>query len=439
MLYQSLNLRPHGGYHPRLSLGTNSNIVLSGMPFASNGATMPNYTLFASAKYYAPTDTTWLSWEAWDTNAVVRVPSVRTFNHTTRDWSDIYPIGVNSLHNDDHGNPGLTVHGGYGHSLYGAHVTGMSYSVTTNVNDPSAWTLVTNNFRYGSIGLTYPRFVSFGTDLYLFVRANLNLCVVFKATTFTGGAANWNGGLSIIDFAAAGRIYTSQPRIHNGKFYFVACSANTPNTSHADVFYFVYDPVTGSLANIDSSTVTAAGSLPINLATAQASYRIVTTGDQPQTEIPDLCFDEAGNPNIFYCAGDASPFHFFHNIYIGGSLSAPHQIGIAVGIACGLCISPSANGGVTCYWAQNEGPAFSFQGGWLYGATRSSSGIWTDEAEIQCISPDGKALNEPKEIVDGRPELRVTWTECVQSTRDDEAGGLKMWGYGDNGYLDGPS
>ncbi len=101
--------------------------------FADDGISQPTHPRVSSPAGLYHDNKTYIAWQTLD-------PYIIYFDHTTNTWSDPVKIGTNPLSGDDHGPPQiLRDSSGYFHAFYGAHLTSIKYSKTTNPDDITVW------------------------------------------------------------------------------------------------------------------------------------------------------------------------------------------------------------------------------------------------------------------------------------------------------------
>jgi hypothetical protein len=399
--------------------------------FAANGSSHPFYakSTYPSAFYDSATQTTWKLWESFHDGA--RYVQVTTYNHSTGKWSAIYDVAPVGQVDDDHGVPAICMdHQGYVHCFYGPHNGDMLHSVTVAPNDPSAWRL-----QQSIAGAyTYPKPVLVGSTLYLFMRDSFRYGVRFKTTSLSGGVATFGAGQRFADFTD--RFYSGDFHVVGTDIHFAAAYSDSSDSVRQHVYHLVYDTTDDSIHNSDASTDVAVGSQPISLATAAASFRVVDFGTD-EGDIPALTIDGNGDLHIVYPRGSAHPFTLYHTIFDGSSWSAPASIGTIDGAASGfqpfldsIALVPISGGDVDLYYPNNKA-SFTFGGDQK--RRRYQSGAWGGEATILAAGPN--ALSHASAVRNGHPNARLFFTEIKQNSLDSNAGGLKMYGYGDGGFL----
>jgi len=86
-------------------------------------------------------------------------PYIRYYDHENSTWSDIVKVGDTPLTEDDHGAPCLFINNtGHIHVFFGSHNSVVKHSVSTNPEDITAWTVLSDPFDG-----TYPH-ISYDSD-----------------------------------------------------------------------------------------------------------------------------------------------------------------------------------------------------------------------------------------------------------------------------------
>lgn len=405
--------------------------------FAATGANFPNFgnATYPASFYDSATTTTWFVWESYHNSA--RYVQVTTYNHTTGKWSDIVDVALNPLVDDSHGVPAICMdHQGYVHCFYGPHDGDMLHSVTVSPNDPSEW-----RFQQTLAGrYTYPHPVLVGSTLYLFTRekdaATSNRWGVrFKTTSLSGGVATFGARQQIVNFVDAGasRFYSGVHNVVGTDIHFTANWSDASHTTSRHVYHFVYDTADDSIRNADSSVDTVVASQPISYATANTSYRVVDFGTD-LGDRPAFCIDSSGNLHIVYARGTTDPATLYHVVFSGGAWGTPVAIGTIDGVGISyyhdsLSLVPLAGGVVHLYYINNKQS-------WTWGGDvkrRVYSGTWGSETTI--LAAGVKPLMRCSAVLGAHADARVMFSETIQNELDSSAGGLKVYAYGDSGFL----
>lgn len=406
--------------------------------FAATGASFPNFGVatYPAAFYDASSQTSWFSWEAYHDGQ--RYAQVTTYNHATGLWSGVVDVAVNPEINDGHGVPAICMdHEGYVHCFHGPHGDNMLHSVTVNPNDPSEW-----QFQQSLVGrFTYPHPVLVGTTLYLFTRENDSGLtnywgVRFKTTSLSGGIATFGALKQIVNFSDFGscRYYSGAHVSAGTDIHFTAAWSNVGHTTQRHLYHFVYDTTDDSIHNADGSVDTVVASQPITFASANASYRPVDFGTD-LGDHPSFCIDSSGNLHSVYVRGTTDPTTMYHIVFNGTSWSSPVAVGSIDGVGISnytdsLALVPLPSGDVHLYYINNKQS-------WTWGGDVKrrvySAGSWGAETTI--LAAGAKPLMRCSAVLGAHGDARVMFSETSQDELDSNAGGLKMYAYGDGGFL----
>jgi len=123
---------------------------------------------------------------------------VRTFDHTTGQWSPTYTLGAVQ---DNHGGPALTIDSqGYLHTAYYPHNGVFRYRKSLNPNDASAWGATS----YVGSACTYPALIT-GPDDTLYLLARESNVSPWVANLYKKPAAgSWSSPVSIFQADVSG-------------------------------------------------------------------------------------------------------------------------------------------------------------------------------------------------------------------------------------------
>lgn len=402
--------------------------------FANDGA---NYSFAGNATgpasfYDATGNKTWIAREVWTGSE--RAVVVQTYDHATARYSSPYTVSTECLTDDAHGVPAICMdHEGYVHCFFGAHNSAMKHSVTAAVRDPSSWTAQAN------IGTdtSYPHPVRMGSSLYLFVRGNtLQNLQRYKTTALSGGVATWGAVKDVVAFTG-GRFYLGAPAVTGTDIHLIATYSDSTDTLRRDVYHFVYDTTDESVENSTGGVDTAVGSQPISKATADASY-IVINQTTNETDLPGFCLTPDGKLHLAYIDDTVTPWDIKYVNFTGGAWSSPVTLTTTTGSASGggykeeIALVPMADSSVELWFPDDTNNAFSW-GGDMKRMVRSSGGTWGAVTTMLAATAEG--LARPAQVVNADSSLRVLFTETVATELDADAGGLKAWAYGSNGFV----
>jgi hypothetical protein len=415
--------------------------------FTATGATWPWYgDTHRSCMHFDDTNVTWYMWET--SFGDTRYCFVMTSNETTGAWSDIYFCGSNTLVDDDHGNPSIQRDtGGYVYNFYGAHgFDPVQVARTTTPDTPSTWTDLTEV----SGNWTYPCCDLVGSDFYLFMRGDetqgeTDSQYVYKKAVNPQGTPSWGAQVKIINFGAGTRVYSGNHIVVGTDIYICFCFADDGNTYRQDVFCGIYNTLTGSFRNLSGSTTVAAGSLPINLATARSDFRIVDQlTDSLHGAVPQMCFDTLGRLHFSYVQGEAAgPFFMQHIMWNVSTLSTPIVVGEFPSNAIyhqtdrQTCVALD-DGSVDLYWVT----ASQYNYDWGGNISRRTLSPHGELGIVTLIRPASSAfpLNAVTAVQNGSAKARVVFAETVTHAvwPATESGILKCYAFGDYGYSHAP-
>jgi hypothetical protein len=412
------------------------------------GATAPLSGTNDPAAFYDPaSDTTWLSFEGW--NGDSREVVTTHFDHAAAAYGLRETAGRTPLEDDHHGTPAIIKdHEGYLHAFYGAHNSPIFHSSTrwpvdSEPGDGPRWSI---RGPISTGAYTYPRVETIDGTMYLFARKTgtrgaHRVLVLLETTALSDGLATWGAEREIADFGAGTRFYGSRIIRVGTEIHFVATKADAPDTERLHLYYFIYDTADGSLSSYDRSTTVAAGGLPINLATADADFRVVESTGENRTNIPGFERDSLGRMHVVYPDGEGLRFDLKHIMLSGGAWSKPVTIGTVDGLAGegyieAVAVTRTADDAIAVYWPYDPHADFD-KGGDMVRRVRSSTGAW---GELETIMRAGeRALATPVTIRDGHSDARVIFTEILQRKGDDagdnQAGGLRVYLLGNRGLL----
>lgn len=400
------------------------------LSFANNGATAP---FSANASFYDATDDkTWVSWEVWDGSQ--RAVYVQTWEHADNRWGKPYLVSTDTLTDDDHGTPSIVMdHEGYVHCFFGVHNSALKHAVTSAARDPSAWV------EQPSIGtdLTYPYPVLVGSTLYLFPRGNtLQSLIRYKTSALSGGVATWGAPQTVATFTG-GRFYVGKAFAVGTKIHIAASYSDAGDTFRRDIYHLVYDTGDDGVENSTNGVNTAVGSQPISKATADASYIVV---DQTTNVTGNfgMCRTSDGDLHLAYIDDSASPYDIKYINFDGASWSSPATIASlyatpTFGAILPVALLARADDSLDLIYTSDPAAAYA-TGGQIERVTRSLAGVWG--TAIVLLSPPGtKGLSNTFAPLDHDEELFMLIGELAATSNDADAGDLKLYAYGSNGFL----
>lgn len=414
-----------------------------GLPVASNddefaldGANQP---VLGTATYPASLydgDKTWVAWEAW--GGTGRVAKVAGYDNATGYWTDIYGVGANPLVDDDHGPPAICIDDeGHLHVFYGNHNTDQRYSSTQYpVASPGAGSLWAIRDPIAG-AYAYPHPVAVGSDIYLFVRKFVGSgtydLYLRKTATLASGVATWNSEVAVVSFGASTRFYMGTVLKSGSDIWIVATKGAEPDTAREHVYLFVYDTATGEVKNHDDSFSVASGSLPVDLAEADANYRLFThSGGNDEGGAPSLCFDSNGDPHILFKDGTGTSYAVKHIMRSAGTWTSPVTVSTVDNrFNCPTLVALPL--GKVEAWYPLDPTASYDRFGNMVRRERDSGGTWGSEQTVMTAGSDG--LGNPTSVLDGEPEARVVFSEAVNDATDAAAGNLRLYLFGSDGAI----
>lgn len=411
---------------------------------ATDGQALPfTVATTPSGVYDSNTDKTWFFWDAWNGDLPLRV-NVRVYDHATATWSEIWTAGLSPLTNEDHGVPAaFRDAGGYWHVFFGSHNSPLQHWVTAAPDDPSLFVRQTavDSDSAGLYTYAHPNLV--GSAVYLFLRDTTDAAdysLVLKKGTISAGVVTWDAKVEVGKFGDGdSRWYQGTNVVRGTDIHMLATKALLNDTKRQNVYYLIYDTLTGSVKNFDGSATVASGSFPIDLSTLNTSFRVVDqiTGGT-DGNVPALCFDAADHPHIAYMDGTSGGgWSLKHTMHDGSSWTSPATVGAFASNNIlhrydGFTVAPGQDGGVEAWWVTASAFAFT-RGGDISRRKRSSGGVW-GSAEVIRAAGATYGLDSPVMIRGGHSSARVMFCEATGDATI-EAGDLKIFAYGDAGYL----
>lgn len=402
--------------------------------FVIDGATYPSYgqTATPTGVYDVNTNKTWVAYEA--IVGGLRVTRVKIYDHEAARWSVAYTVGVSLLTNDDHGAPTIARHSdGRWHVFYGGHVTACKHSMTDRPDDPTVWTALSN---FGT-AISYPRPVLVGSTMYLFVRGESSTRYLSVATVTTAGVVS--AFTQLATFTASERWYAGNAFLKPSTtdIHIVGTRGDANTVPLKGVYYLIYKTATGAVTNISGGTSVASGSLPVSSASLDSNFRFVSHAVGSEGSVPNFCFDAAGDPHVVYCNGvtGSGVFDVYHTAYVTGAWTTAQRLGTSWFAYPDACVTKNAGSGVDVYWVQRGRTLFTYAGGDIWKASRTSGGTWGRSAVFR--QHHIHALGAPTAVVNETVRLRLTFFENLQVSTDTAAGAgaLKGFAYGDSGYV----
>jgi hypothetical protein len=388
---------------------------------------------YPASFYDSVDDKTWTFREAWD--GLQRVYVAQLYNHATLRFTLPYTISTDGLVNDSHGVPAAVMdHEGYVHCFFGAHDSPLKHYVTAAPRDPTSWIALSDI----GTNLTYPHPVRMGSALYLFARGGSNEELHrYKTTALSGGSATWGAVKAVVSFSG-GRFYPGTALAAGTDIHIVATYSDAADTLRRDVYEFVYDTTDESAGNSDGSVSTVVGSQPISKATADTSY-IVANQTTNETDVPAFCITPDGTRHLAYIDDTATPWDIAYKNYpVGGPWSSATVLTTTTGSTSAfgykeeICLVPRADNSVELWFPDDGGAAYAV-GGDMKRVVRSAAGSVGSVTTIRNAAVEG--LGRPTAVLNADSTLFVMFTEVAATELDADAGGLKCFAYGRDGFV----
>lgn len=409
--------------------------------YSYDSATAPFATSVDPTGFYLEQEhETWMFNEAW--SGVRRTLSATIYDHATGAFKGPFHAVINLLTDDHHGVPcGVPDAFGRVHLFGGSHGSPVQHVVTANPLDPTLWIEQPSPL----VG-TYPHPIAVGNAIYLFIRGgaynqDTSRLEMVKINTAADGTltreplkviGNLNGG-------AVERWYQGQWVRRGTDLHHVWCRGDANDFKRQDVYYLIYDTLTGDVRNFDGSVVVSSALLPVQRTVLDASFRLV---DQTSTGriggLPCLVFDPLNRPHVLYkdgtTPGNTQPKHMLFDNGVWATTDIPGlpaqanrgdaQTGVAL-----------ADGSVQQYWT-GERSGFVAGGDIWLSEWDAATGVWGTPTKIHEPERDF-ALDRACPILDGHPDLLVHWGERVlgEATEAD----LRAYAYGQQGFVRRPS
>jgi hypothetical protein len=388
-------------------------------------------SLGPSAAYFSGLNKTVVAWWMVGDGSSKGV-QIAAYDHTAKTWSERYKVGNFAIADDDHGGPSVTQDSsGFFWVFYGSHATTQPLAVSTAANDISAWTQLAPLAN----AQTYPHASFVGTQLFVFFRNDANLSrrtLALRTATPSAGSATFSSLSEIVDWDADSRSYLGNTITVSTKIHMIATRANAADTARKGVYYFVYNTATGALENHDNSVSTASGSLPISLATANASYRIFDHGTGAG-DIPVFTIDSAGDPHVIFPdnGGSGTVYNLKHMKRTSGTWSSPvtvdglSNLGTGVGSVTTYTLVAGAAGTVEAWYPNAAGDRLR--------KIRSVDGNWDSAKTIRTVVAN--KLIGGQAVVNAASDLRTVYCDVSASTDDIDAVVCNRYAHGDLGPI----
>lgn len=347
---------------------------------------------------------------------------------------------------DNHGGPAmLETTGGYIHMFGGTHNQAMRHAVTTTPGDPETFA------RQADIGnlYTYPHpTMAADGNIHLFMRKTIAAetrmpLVVVASTAMASGVPTWGTEKELINFETDTRYYQGNfVEVGANEVHMVATKANYADTERRNVYYVIYDKTNGTLYNHDKSVSVVAASQPVNLATMNASFRVVDQeGAGTFGQIPCLAIDGAGNKHIAYLDGSGATRSVKVISIVSGVIGSPVTIDTVANNQASVCLRKMDDGTkLELAWAKENGNTYLGGGGDIWRAERSAAGSWSSPVKIAAATKL-YAYSSITPVYGGSDDLAFAFGEIIGTSTTDVENGyiLRSYMYGSGGFVPRPS
>ncbi len=385
-----------------------------------------------AAVYFPALNKTVVSWYMVG-NGSEKGAQVAAYDHSTSTWSERYKVlTYTGLADDDHGQCSLCQDAdGYFYVFCGSHASVQQWAISTRPNDISGWTKQTQ-----FTGMqTYPHACTVGSKIYLFLRSDANTSTrqfAVRVATPSAGNAFFSGLTALIDLGPDSRAYMSECHVIGTDVHFSGTRANAADTYRKGIYYFIYDTLTGAIRNHDSSVVVPSGSLPVSLATANASFKLYDPGSG-RGDMPSLCFDTSGNPHIIFAdnGGSGEAYKLKYITKSAGVWSTPVNVDdvyprfLGIGSVVTYASVPGDAGKVEAWYCNFAGDKIR---------RVVDSGVWEPAETI--LKAASSPLIGSQAVRNADPGFRSIFCEVSNSFSDANAVVSKRYGYGDAGPIE---
>lgn len=462
-LSASMSPQLGGGIGSGFDGGISGNAAVAVNPALANfmvdGASRPLAwsAAWPSAIYDSPgvnTGKTWTVYQGYGN--FTQATKCITFNHSTRKWVGPCLVGFNQTPQDNDSQPSLAFGSDkFGYSFFGCHNTSCQVASTAAAGDETLWVVQPSLTRTN--GMTFPQPNVIGSTIYLqFTGQGSGTApegqLVIRPLAASAGVLTPSADVVLVDFLN-NNLLPGTSTVRSGKIHTVwQYVPGTTITTGSDIFYGIWDPVAGSLTSFDGSTTIAAGSLPISLATAQASFRVVNmSGTAQEGWLPIMLWD-LGSPNachILYTIGASGggPYSLKHIYNSGSGWSSPDNLfnyPSSMGTKATVSqLTPNVGGGVDAWWLDCTGPGFPTIGNGNLFKASWNAGVFGAGAQYMAeqLTGGGTAygLFDSPMVINGLPEYRLNVSQVTSAAYSGvpvtSDGTLKAWGLGDGGIL----
>lgn len=423
-----------------------------------NGATVPQWaSLGPTAVYDAATNRTIFAFEGW--NGYLRRIYICWFDHNLNKLlpeTGPIDVGILGLIDDDHGAPALCkdhqsrwwVFGG-SHNSFGP---GAIQCASTNApDDLTSWTVRTQ--LTGSHGYPHPNLV--GSAFYVINRealANSDLGLKLRiSTSLNNGAVSWGTEIFLVNLEGANgdRVYAGNCIVVGTEIWLVFSWADVNNIERKHVYFAKYETTTGNLKNFAGDVVILAANLPLDRATADASFRLYEhTGSNILSDIAAFVLDGSNNPYVFFGVGVGADgvFDVLMMRHDGVSWSTENTGAQMLGQDAVFAPVMRSNGSIELYYPPADDPYPVGTQTWgpvsldghLDRRIRAINGVWGSKKRIftaETTGPTPHPAGRVCPVLNGHPNARIVFSELADGRADSFAGGLKGYSYGDIGFL----
>ena len=409
--------------------------------FTDSGSTRLWYTATQFNTLYDPVgNVTWIAFEGYTNNA--RAIYVMLYDHATRVWSEPYFVDYIPMVNDDHGVPAIAMDDNRRvHIWYGDHqgAGGMQLvAYTTNPADPTSWTLIPTF----STVYTYAHPVNIpGQNLqYVLIRRTtssdktatqqplVRRKVTINATT---GVPTIGSELLIVNPGTDTRVYQGNAFHYNGEVYQAFTLSDYNDTYRANAYVVVIDPLTDTIRNYANTFSVAAASLPIDLVTLNANFRVYTNTNQTGN-IPGFWLNQStGKPHLTVQDGAAAPYVISYITHDGTNWTTAEDTGLRTSNRYGASgVRLDGSGNVEAMSVRNADNTSA--GGNIYFAERVS-GVWSVPDKI--ADDATYDLHNVVPVLTTRDDFKWIWFEITPTSDMIYAGYQRAYAWGDSGYV----
>lgn len=392
--------------------------------------------------YDATANITWIGYQVYTGGR--RRPALKGYNHTAGKWTARHIVGNNSTQDDYHGVPHLFMDSnGFMHLYYGTHSLPQQFILTADARDMRDFVTQTN---IGSL-VSYPHAIQAPSGAIYFIYrygtyASDNFWGAYiKSTGISAGVPTWGSSVTTFNLGTNSRYYDDLPWLVGNDIHVTFARADLGDNERKHVYYYIIDTTTDTIYNWDKSYSVAVGSLPIDLTTANANFRLVTHPIDGDTCIPRLYIDRAtGDRWIAYSEGNGPWYPRYAYLPFGASSWTFGTVEIGEQMPSrysNVTVTGSADGGVDFYWINDlTGNHASTYGGDMRKRHRAPDGTWGATETVLAYDAAARPLGSPFHFRDAHANARVVFFE---RTSDPDsltgAGAARLFLYGDSGFI----